>query len=99
MADLEAREAAEAKVAEAEVAERAAKAASQDKAHATGGSRAMGLRTKWTATLNDPHAAAAHYWRLHPDAFNAVLQKLADDDVRAGKRTVPGFTISEERVL
>lgn len=97
--DLTAREAAEAKIAEAEAAQKLAKAASGDKAHATGGTRAMGLRTVWKAALTDPHAAAAHYWRTNPEAFNAVLQKLADDDVRAGKRTIPGFDVTEARVL
>lgn len=29
----------------------------------------------------------------------ALLQKLADDDVRAGKRNVPGFDVVEARVL
>lgn len=98
-ADLAAREEAEAKVKEAEDAAKAAKDASKAKAHASGGSRAMGLRTKWTATVTDPREAAAHYWRTNPDAFLPVLQKLADDDCRAGKRTVPGITITEERTL
>jgi len=97
--DLAAREAAEAKVREAEQAERDARAASKDKAQARGDGRASGLRTKWVATVTDPREAAAHYWRTHPDAFLPVLQKLADDDCRAGKRTVPGITITEERTL
>lgn len=97
--DLSAREDAEAKIAEAEAAQKFAKAATNDKAHATGGTRAMGLRSVWKARMTDAHAAAAHYWRQNPEAFNAVLQKLADDDVRAGKRTVPGFEIIEERTL
>jgi hypothetical protein len=99
-ADLGAREEAEAKVAEAEAAARAVKAAEADKAHAVGGTRAMGLRTKWTATLTDQHAAAAHFWRTNPEAFLPLLQRLADDQVRAGKRGgIPGVTIVEERVL
>lgn len=97
--DLAAREAAEAKVKEAEAAQAAAKAATKEKAHATGGSRAMGLRTVWRADMIDPHAAARHYWTVNPAAFNAVLQKLADDDVRAGKRTIPGFDVVEDRVV
>jgi len=99
-ADLGAREEAEAKVAEAEAAARAVKTAEADKAHAVGGSRAMGLRTKWTARVVDAHAAAAHYWRTNPDAFAGLLQKLADDDVRSGKRSsVPGVEFIEERTL
>lgn len=99
-ADLDAREAAEAKVAEAEEAAKAAKAAAGDKAHASGGSRAMGLRTKWTAKVTNVREAAAHYWRINPGAFDALIQKLADDDVRSGKRSgVPGIEFVEERVL
>lgn len=98
--DLQAREEAEALIAEAEAAQKLAKAAAGDKAHAVGGSRAMGLRSVWKATLTDSHAAAAHYWRTNPDAFTALLQKLADDDVRAGKRSgIPGVEITEARVL
>jgi hypothetical protein len=97
--DLQAREEAEALIADAEAAQKLAKAAAGDKAHATGGSRAMGLRSVWKATLTDSHAAAAHYWRTNPDAFTSLLQKLADDDVRAGKRSVPGFDVVEARVL
>jgi hypothetical protein len=97
--NLAAQERAEDIAKAAEAVQKAAKAAAQDKAHATGGSRAMGLRTRWTATLTDPQAAARHYWTVNPGAFTALLQKLADDDVRAGKRAVPGFAVTEERVL
>ena len=98
--DIGAREQAEALVADAEAAQKAAQAAAKDKAHATGGSRAMGLRSVWRATVTDAHAAAAHYWRTNPDAFAVLLQKLADDDVRSGKRSgIPGVEIVEERVL
>ena len=98
--DLQAREEAEALIAQAEAAQKVAKAAAGDKAHATGGSRAMGLRSVWRATVTDAQAAAAHYWRTNPDAFAVLLQKLADDDVRSGKRSgIPGVEIVEERVL
>jgi hypothetical protein len=98
--DIGAKEQAEALVADAEAAQKAAQAAAKDKAHATGGSRAMGLRSVWKATVTDAQAAAAHYWRTNPDAFAGLLQKLADDDVRCGKRSgIPGVEIVEERVL
>lgn len=90
--DMVAREAAEEKVRAAEAAERAAKLAAKDKV--------KGLRSVWKAALTDQHAAAAHYWRTNPDAFTALLQKLADDDVRSGKRSgIPGVEITESRVL
>lgn len=97
--DLEAREAAEAKAEEAARAARDAVRAGSDKAHARGGARAVGLRTRWVAQITDAQAAARHYWRINPDAFNALLQKLADGDVRSGKRSIPGFDVREERGL
>lgn len=97
--DLQAREAAEALIADAEAAAKLAKAAAGDKAHATGGSRAMGLRSVWKAELKDAQIAAGFFWKRDPSVFNAFLQKLADEDVRAGKRSIPGFDVTEERVL
>jgi len=98
--NLEAREEAEAKVREAEAAERAARQAATDKAHATGGDRAMGLRSVWKATVTDARSALAHYYRINPDAFLPLVQKLADDDVRSGKRSgVAGVEFIETRVL
>jgi len=97
--DLQAREQAEALIADAEAAQKAAKAAAGDKAHATGGSRAMGLRSVWKAELKDAQIAAGFFWKRDPSVFNAFLQKLADEDVRAGKRSIPGFDVTETRVL
>jgi hypothetical protein len=97
--DLQAREQAEALIADAEAAQKVAKAAAGDKAHATGGSRAMGLRSVWKAELKDAQIAAGFFWKRDPSVFNAFLQKLADEDVRAGKRSIPGFDVTEARVL
>lgn len=97
--DLQAREQAEALIADAEAAQKVAKAAAGDKAHATGGSRAMGLRSVWKAELKDAQIAAGFFWKRDPSVFNAFLQKLADEDVRAGKRSIPGFDVTETRVL
>jgi hypothetical protein len=97
--DLQAREEAEALIADAEAAAKLAKAAAGDKAHATGGSRAMGLRSVWKAELKDAQIAAGFFWKRDPSVFNAFLQKLADEDVRAGKRSIPGFDVTETRVL
>jgi hypothetical protein len=97
--DLQAREQAEALIADAEAAQKAAKAAAGDKAHATGGGRAMGLRSAWKAELKDAQIAAGFFWKRDPSVFNAFLQKLADEDVRSGKRSIPGFDVTEARVL
>jgi hypothetical protein len=99
VADLEKREAAEALIREAERAEAAATKAEGAKAHATGGSRAMGLRSVWRAEMTDGRAAAAHYWTTRRVDVDAFFQGLADADVRAGKREIPGFNIIEDRVL
>lgn len=99
VADLEKREAAEALIREAEKADAAATKAESSKAHATGGSRAMGLRSVWRAEMTDARAAAAHYWVTRRGDVDAFFQGLADADVRAGKREIPGFMIAETRVL
>lgn len=97
--DLAKREAAEALVREAQAAESAATKAENSKAHATGGTRAIGLRSVWRAEMTDGRAAAGHYWRERRAEVDAFFQGLADADVRAGKREIPGFLISETRVL
>lgn len=97
--DLAKREAAEALIREAQKAEAKAVFAEGDKAHAKGGTRAMGLRSVWRAEMVDGRAAAGHYWRERRAEVDAFFQGLADADVRAGKRDIPGFLISETRVL
>lgn len=98
-ADLESREAAEVKVKEAEDAQRAAKVAANDRAHAFGGGRAQGLRTRTIATITDLNAAVRHYWMENPQPFAALVQKLADDDARQSRKAVEGkgVTFHEER--
>lgn len=99
VADLEKREAAEALVREAQKAEAAATKAENSKAHATGGTRAIGLRSVWRAEMVDGREAARHYWLTRREEVDAFFQGLADADVRAGKREIPGFLIQETRVL
>lgn len=97
--DLAAREAAEAMLRDAQAADAVATKAENDKAHAKGGTRAMGLRSVWRAEMTDGRAAAGHYWTTRRPEVDAFFQGLADADVRAGKRTIPGFLISETRVI
>lgn len=97
--DLSKREEAEKLLAQAKTAEAVADKAENAKAHATGGSKAMGLRSVWRAEMTDPRAAAAHYWQTRRPDVDAFFQGLADADVRAGKRDIPGFMIAETRVL
>src|SRR3546814_5281822 len=67
------------------------------KAHASGGSRAIGLRTYYTAELVDPVAALKHYKQAQPEALKAWLLDQGQKDVSAGKRAIPGFAIKEDR--
>ena len=72
--------------------------AGKAKAHATGGERAIGLRSRWDTVLVDPVAALRHYRNRQPDALKQWLLEQAEADVRAGQRTIPGFTITERRI-
>lgn len=66
------------------------------KVQAGGGfGRKAGLKSVWVATLADMDAALAHY--KDNAKVRDLIQKLADADVRAGKRSLPGFTVNEER--
>lgn len=89
--DIDAREEAEAMLAEAKGAERQAKRA--DKAVTTG----TGLRTYYHAELTDLDAAVRHYWSRDREAFQKLVSDLAARDVRAGKREIPGFHVAEDR--
>lgn len=97
--DLVAREEAEELVNAAKRAEAEANRAANDKAHASGGARAMGLRRTYTAVMTDRKAALVHYITTRPDDVTAYLQGLADADVRQGKRQLPGFDVVEGTAL
>ena len=90
---------ATARILQENAAELEKKAARLDKskAHAKGGERAVGLRSVWTPTLTDACAALRHYRERQPDELKAWLLEQATKDVRAGARSIPGFTITEER--
>ncbi|MNH49291.1 hypothetical protein D3C87_1177660 [compost metagenome] len=96
-ADLEARENVDAKIKAAEDAQRAAKIADNAKAHAHGGGRAQGLRTRVLAEVTDLDAAVRHYWSENRAAFAELIQRLADDDARQNRRAAKGVTFREER--
>lgn len=72
--------------------------ADKQKAHATGGERAVGLVDVFTPELTDPVEALKHYRTRNPEGLKAWLLDQAKADVRAGQRTIPGFTINHERV-
>lgn len=95
-ADLEGREEAESLVAAAEAAEAEAARIAKDKAHARGDGRAIGLRKFYRPVLTDRKAALIHYAGTRPDDIVALLCRLAETDVREGKRQIPGFDVVEE---
>src|SRR3546814_6858002 len=87
--DLAAAEQAEEARRVADKAEREAAKADKTKAHASGGSRAIGLRTYYTAELVDPVAALKHYKQAQPAALKAWLLDQGPKDVSAGKHANP----------
>lgn len=96
--NLAAQAEAEALVKEAAKAEKVATKAEGAKAHATGGARAVGLRSYFYPELLDPALALAHYRATQPGALRGFLVELAKTDVLNGTRTIPGFEVIEERV-
>lgn len=98
-ANLAQSEAAEALVAVAKKAERAASKAGNATANAGGmmGGRAIGLRTDYVAVMVDPVLAARGFWATHRPQVTEFMQGLADIEVRAGKRVLDGFRIDEEK--
>lgn len=89
--DMEAREEAEVLVVQAQAMARNAARAE------TAASKGTGLRSSWVADLADPMAALKHYMATAPEDLKAWLNDMARKDVFSGKRTIPGFTVTEQR--
>lgn len=97
-ANLEQTAAAEALLKDAKKAEAAASRAEKATAGAGGSvGRKAGLRTVWTATMTNSAEALKHYKAAKPDALKAFLLSLAEADVRAGVRSIPGFSVTDEQ--
>lgn len=94
--DLAGREAAEALVADAKRADADAGRAEKARPQAAGGARAATLRTTYRPELVTPSDALKYYVSRRPDELKAFLVSLAEQDVRAGQRTIPGFNVVEE---
>ncbi len=85
----------------ARLAEMEAKAASRIPSE-TGGFRATGLKTKRVAVVTDAAALAQHYVERGNTDLIALLERLANADVRhakGGPVNLPGVLVEEERVL
>lgn len=98
--DLSKMDQAEDLLAAAQEAAATLKAVEREKPQAKSEFRATGLRSRWSARLNEGEGGKAlvHYAKAQPDRVKAFLQQLADEDVRRGVRDIPGFTINEERI-
>lgn len=88
---IEAREQADQLEASAKAAAKIAKRAEKE---ASGAGR---LRTTYRAEVTDFAAAARHYWQPYHDRFEALVLAIAQEEVNAGKRSIPGITVHEEK--
>ena len=96
--NLAEREAADAAWSAARRAQTAANVASRQTATAGGNlGRAAGLRTVWLAEIDDPVTAARTVWTEAREELLSFLQGWASARVRAGRRKIPGFRITQDR--
>lgn len=94
-ADLATKAEAEAKLAEAKAADAAATRAANDRARATGGARAVSLRTTYTAEVSDLKAFMAWCWQHKRTDIEEFAGALASRLIRANERGMPGITVHE----
>jgi hypothetical protein len=94
--DLAAAERAEELEKAANQAQKAASRADKAKPQATGGARAIGLRTSWRAEVTDPLAFGKWLWMNRRADYLEFLDSMAADMTRA-RPTVPGVLYHEER--
>jgi hypothetical protein len=97
--DLGAQEDVEELVAVAQQLAVDAKRAETSRVQLVGGDRAKGLRTTYTAVIDNPKDCLIHYWTTRRDDLIAVLQGYADADVRAKRHTIPGVSVIEGTTL
>ena len=91
--NLAAREAAEALVEQARIADFTAIAAAKATPETIGGRKTV---TKlWEPVLVDGANAAAHYWTVRRADMEGFLLSMAIADVRANRREIPGFIVKE----
>ncbi|AIT81630.1 hypothetical protein [Novosphingobium pentaromativorans] len=99
--DLAEMEKADDLLAGAEALIKQAKGVSKERVSAGGGEgvRALGLRSTWHAEITDQKAALLHYLKAQPEAFQSLIQELAERDARneATRRTIPGVKFIETK--
>lgn len=96
-ANIEQREQAEALAGAAAKAEADAKKADNARPQAKGLGRAAALRTYYTAEVENYREFARFVWTNHMDDFQPMLDELARRYVAAGKHTLPGVTVHEDK--
>jgi hypothetical protein len=89
--NLAQREVAEEMLKEAKQADRFAKRV--DRAATTG----TGLRSVWVAEPTDWEAGLDWAYGRDPVRFKELVQQMANEAVRTGARSVPGFVVTEEK--
>lgn len=99
-ANLTARFDAEVAIDAAKKAEKAAKKLENSKVRVSGGTgRASGLTSHWSPELDDLKDAVQHYFNIRKPEFEALVLKLATEEVRHGKRSIPGFKVNETKAV
>ena len=91
------REIAEWLLLDAHAAGRRATKEEKTKSAARGGGRAISMRTRYRAAITDRREVARFMWVTCPEQFDALLLRLAQAFVDAGRRTIPGIEVLEER--
>lgn len=96
---LAAAKARDAAIEEADRLAREAAAAAKVKVQAKGSgmARAVGLRSKWKAEVEDHRALLNHIAKTRPNDLREWLEGWASSAVTAGQRTIPGVRAYEER--
>jgi hypothetical protein len=102
-ANLAAREAAEKLQDDAKAIAKSANAAEKAKpqVHGSGGSKAIGMKSVWTAELVDPAAAIEYFRRVRPAEMKEWMREQAKNMIHVGPKPpgeMPGFKITETRV-
>lgn len=96
-ADFATKEEAEELLRDAKQAEAQVKKINRTTVGAFGGARSIGLRTTWAPVMTDPTAAARWAWQDKREEMEAFLQRLAEAEVRAGLRSIPGFDVIQQK--
>lgn len=99
--DLSAMDAADELLEVAEEAAKTLRIVENSKPQTMGALRAQGLRSKWIAIITNRRDALLHYIKEQPEAFDALIQQLADKDARQAQTRgdIPGVQWKEERVV